>query len=165
MGSGYRAAGGPGGRQGSPVPVWVLAEHGCVTHHDQQRLRPGECHVEPLSKGAEVGFLLYSPPGCGAPAPIAALLGSRGPHLGVLEEAQAEGLVQLQVLTAAAHGGDEDDAALLTLELLHRTHLGCGSCVVRGAGTPSPPPAMCGAPRVPSAAQCLAAPSAQGPWR
>lgn len=136
---GVRLGGGSGGLHGSPVPVLVLAEHSWVTHHDQQRLRPGECHVEPLSKGEELGFPFCSPAGCGAPVPIAALPGSWGLHLGVLEEAKAEGLVQLQVFTAAAHSGDEDDAALLTLKLLHRAHLGCGSCVVRGAGAPSLP--------------------------
>lgn len=56
-------------------------------------------------------------------------------YLGVLEEAQLEGLVELEVLAAAAHSGDEDDASLLALELLHRAHLGQGQ-QVRGQGAP-----------------------------
>lgn len=36
--------------QGSPLPVRVLAEHGRVTHHDQQSLGPGDGHVEPLRR-------------------------------------------------------------------------------------------------------------------
>lgn len=45
-------------------------------------------------------------------------------YLGVLEEAQPEGLVELEVGAAAAHGGDEDHVPLLALELFHRAHLG-----------------------------------------
>lgn len=54
-------------------------------------------------------------------------------YLGVLEKAQLEGLVELEVLAAAAHGGDEDDAPLLALELFHGAHLAQGQ-QVRGWG-------------------------------
>lgn len=43
--------------------------------------------------------------------------------LGVLEEAEVKVQIQLHKTLAAAHGGDDDDAALLALELLHGAHL------------------------------------------
>lgn len=43
--------------------------------------------------------------------------------LGVLEEAQVKVQIQLHEALAAAHGGDDDDAAFLALELFHGAHL------------------------------------------
>lgn len=43
--------------------------------------------------------------------------------LGVLEETQVKVQIQLYKALAAPHGGDEDDAAFLALELFHGAHL------------------------------------------
>lgn len=160
------------GQSSSPVPVVVLAEHSRITHHDQQSLGPGDGHVKPLkrtSKRALPGCItshpLPAPPGCrelwcGTEHPEQLYLpvktrGKKGMprkkgllgamwYLGVLEEAQPEGLVELEVCAAAAHGGDEDHVPLLALELLHRAHLGQGQ-QVRGQEHP-----WAGAGRAPS---------------
>lgn len=47
----------------------------------------------------------------------------RPSDLGVLEETQVKVQIQLHEALAAPHGGDDDDAALLALELLHGAHL------------------------------------------
>lgn len=44
--------------QGSPLPVRVLAEHGRVTHHNQQSLGPRDGHVEPLRREKSESFPL-----------------------------------------------------------------------------------------------------------
>lgn len=44
-------------------------------------------------------------------------------NLGVLQETQVKVQIQLYKALTAAHGGDEDDAAFLALELLHGAHL------------------------------------------
>lgn len=58
-------------RTSSPVPVRVLAEHGWITHHDQQSLGPGDGHVKPLKRtskrvlpGCNTSHCLAAPPGC-----------------------------------------------------------------------------------------------------
>lgn len=44
-------------------------------------------------------------------------------NLGVLEETQVKVQVQLHKALTAPHGGDENDAAFLALELFHGAHL------------------------------------------
>lgn len=44
-------------------------------------------------------------------------------NLGVLKETQVKVQIELHKALAAPHGGDEDDAALLALELFHGAHL------------------------------------------
>lgn len=53
-------------------------------------------------------------------------------NLGVLQETQVEVQIQLHKALTAAHGGDEDDAAFLALELFHGAHLEGGEA---GPGT------------------------------
>lgn len=53
------------------MPVLVLAEHGRITHHDQQSLGPRDGHVKPLKgtnkralPGCNTSHHLTAPPGC-----------------------------------------------------------------------------------------------------
>lgn len=48
---------------------------------------------------------------------------SQPSNLGVLQETQVKVQIQLHEALTAAHGGDDDDAAFLALELLHGAHL------------------------------------------
>lgn len=56
----------------SPAPVVVLAEHGRVTHHDQQSLGPGDGHVKPLKRTSKRAL-----PGCNTSHRLAAPCGCR----------------------------------------------------------------------------------------
>lgn len=48
---------------------------------------------------------------------------SQPSNLGVLQETQVKVQIQLHEALTTAHGGDDDDAAFLALELLHGAHL------------------------------------------
>lgn len=94
-----------------------MAQEQRVAHYDEQSLGPGHSHVEPLKgrsgrvtggKGLKEGSIPST---------------RQVSNLGVLKETQVEVQIQLHKALAAPHGGDENDAALLALELFYGAHL------------------------------------------
>lgn len=94
-----------------------MAQEERVAHHDEQSLGPGYSHVEPLEgRSARVRGGKDLKEGI-------AHTGHQPSNLGVLKETEVEVQIQLHEALAAPHGGDEDDAAFLALELFHGAHL------------------------------------------
>lgn len=106
-----------------------MAQEQRVAHHDEQSLGPGHSHVEPLKgrsgrvtggKGLKEGSIPST---------------RQVSNLGVLKETQVEIQIQLHKALAAPHGGDENDAALLALELFYGAHLEGETQGLQGSGS------------------------------